>query len=119
MDKYKKEELKIQASIVEWFTNNYCLEINNLKCVIFSVPNELAGGNAVATMQAKASGLLEGVSDLILVIPNKVVFVEVKTETGRQKDAQIKFEKNIKNLGFEYWLIRSLSQFQLKIKKTL
>ena len=117
--KYKKEELKIQASIFEWFNNNYCLDFHEPQCVIFSVPNDLAGGNKVAAMQAKAAGLLSGVSDLIIVIPKKTIFCELKTEIGTQSDEQIKFEKKVSNLGFEYWLIRSLNEFQIKIKKTL
>ena len=104
---------------MQWFTNNYCLDFQKPQCVIFSVPNELAGSNAMATMQAKSGGLLAGVSDLIILIPNKIIFVEVKTETGTQKDPQIKFEKNVNNLGFDYWLIRSFNDFELKIKKEL
>jgi hypothetical protein len=60
-----------------------------------------------------------GVSDLIVIIPNKILFIECKDEKGKQRDQQIDFENNVKNLGFEYHLVRTLDKFQAIIDKEI
>jgi hypothetical protein len=67
-------------------------------------------------MTLKATGLLAGASDTILILPTgKLVFCEVKTETGSQSPEQIDFQKRVEALGFEYWLVRGLADFQKKV----
>ena len=110
-------EAKIQQEIFLWFNNNFCLPKHNPKCSIFSVPNETS--NVKEMMFKKATGLVSGVSDLIVLLPNKCMFVEVKTAIGKQSKKQISFEKTVTNLGFEYHLVRSLKDFKEKIKKLL
>lgn len=107
-----KTEAQIQNEIVKFFHNTYCLKHHNPRCCIFSCPNELAGNNKIATMQAKATGLMAGVSDLIVLLPNVALFVEVKTTEGRQSDKQKDFESIVTGLGFKYFLVRSLEDFQ-------
>ena len=68
-------------------------------------------------MRKKATGLLSGVSDLVILFPNKTVFCEVKTPTGTQSDNQIEFQKHVESLGFEYILVRSLDEFKAKIQQ--
>ena len=110
------KENKIQSNCFQWYWNNYCLKHHNPRGIMFSVPNELAGTNKIAMMQAKAMGLVSGVSDTIIILPNgKIIFCEFKDEKGKQSDKQIEFEEIVSNLGFTYVLIRSLEQF----KKTI
>ena len=106
----KKTEAKIQQEIVTWFTNTYGLKSHNPKCLIFSVPNE--GKNAKEQMYKKMIGMKSGVSDLIVVMKSRLMFVEVKDDDGEQSDNQIQFENDTKSLGFEYYLIRSLDEFK-------
>lgn len=105
------EEDKIQAECVKWFTNNYCLRHHSPKCVIFSVPN---GGfrNKIEAMKLVATGMKAGVSDLIVLFPNRALFIEMKTATGRQSPDQKEFEKDVTALGFEYFLARSVDEFK-------
>jgi len=105
----KKQESKIQQEIFNWFNNNYCLKNHNPRCYIFSVPNETK--TAIEAMYKKSMGMRSGVSDLIVLLPNRCLFVEVKTEIGRQSDKQKEFEQIVKKLGFEYQLVRSLNDF--------
>lgn len=109
-------EDKIQQDIFTWFNNNYCLEHHKPRYTIFSVPN---GGtrNIKEAMKLKATGLKAGVSDLIVVM-DKVIFVEVKTEIGTQSQKQKDFEKIVTDLGYEYWIVKSLKEFQLCISTT-
>jgi hypothetical protein len=106
-----KSEAKIQQECVMWFRNNYCLKHHDPKCVIFSVPNE--GKNPQEQAAKIQTGLLSGVADLVLLFPNgKCVFIEMKDDKGTQKPKQIRFEENVNTLGFEYYICRSLKDFQ-------
>ncbi len=105
-----KSEARIQQEIVVWFKNNYCLKHHEDQALIFSVPNEREGVHIMKKL--KQTGLMSGVSDLIVVMKNIVLFVEVKTETGVQSKTQKDFEKKVSALGFDYILVRSLNNFK-------
>ena len=106
-----KAEQNIQQEIVIWFTNNFCLKHHNPRCVIFAVPN---GGSrsVVEAMNLKKTGVLSGVADLIVLMPLKMLFIEVKTDTGKQSPNQIDFKQRVEALGFQYFIVRSLAEFQ-------
>ena len=97
----KHEEGKIQAEIVKAF--------QKAGVFIFSVPNEAAGGNQIRQGQMITMGLKPGVSDLVAFIPGRgVTFIEVKTPTGKQSPAQVRFQERCKDFGVEYCLVRSV-----------
>jgi hypothetical protein len=104
----------IQNQIVIWFTNNYCLPKHNPRWIIFSVPN---GGlrNKKEAKRLKDTGLLPGVSDLIVVGPNQTVFFEVKRPGKTQSPEQIDFQSRVEALGFKYILVRSLEDFKINL----
>jgi hypothetical protein len=63
--------------------------------------------------QLKTMGLLPGISDLTyLAADNFPYFFELKVAYGKQSPAQITFEKNIKERGGIYTIIRSLDEFK-------
>jgi hypothetical protein len=103
-------EARIQQDIVMYFRNKYCTLLSNPKRLIFSVPNER--NNAVEQMRMIGTGLLSGVSDLIIVTENAVTFCEVKDDKGKQSDKQKAFEKTVTDLGYKYILVRSLDEFK-------
>ena len=114
----KEEEIKkptessLQNQIFIWYNNTYCLKSNNPRALILSIPN---GGtrNVREAMTLKATGLLAGASDLIIILPNgKLCFIELKLPKGIQSDVQKDFECRVSNLGFEYRIIRSLEEFK-------
>ena len=109
-------ENKIQFDIVMWFNNSFCLKNDKQRGLIFAVPN---GGtrNIKEAMVLKSTGVLAGVSDLIVILPNgKLIFVEVKKENGKQSDKQKDFEDRVNKLGYDYWLVYSLNDFKEIIK---
>jgi hypothetical protein len=65
----------------------------------------------------KAMGLRSGVSDMVLIFQDHLVFVEVKDEKGKQSDAQRKFEEKVNELGFEYFLVKSVEDVQKVVDK--
>lgn len=62
---------------------------------------------------------MAGASDLVVVLPGHVVFIEVKDENGRQSDKQKNFMQQVKLLGFHYYVVRSLAEFKQVIEKFL
>lgn len=105
----KKTEHNIQKSIVRYFRKEYP------NYIIFSTNNEACYNNSYFL----ESGVLQGVSDLVIVLPNKVLFVELKTEKGVQSKNQKEFQSKLISLGYEYFLIRSLAEFQELINSIL
>jgi hypothetical protein len=108
------KESAIQQACYMWFNNTFCLKHHEPRLLMFSVPNE--GTSAKEQMYKKAVGMLPGVSDTIIIVPGKVVFCEFKDDKGRQGPKQIEFEERVKKLGYDYWIIRSLEDFKLKIE---
>ena len=108
-------EAKIQQEMVVWFRNSYQRKGVD-KGIIFSVPNERAGGY-MAMKDLLLTGLLSGVSDLIVVLEGKVLFVEVKNSIGKQSPKQKLFQSQIENLGFQYHLVRTLDEFKKVINE--
>ena len=96
----KKSEETIQKEIV-----NYC-RLNNI--LIFCVPNEATRNNS----KFIGMGVLSGVSDLVLILQNKVIFVELKNHKGSQSEKQKHFQINVDDLGHYYIIIRSLEDFK-------
>lgn len=70
---------------------------------VFAVPN---GGNRNLREAArlKAQGVMAGVSDLILILPRKIYFIELKNPNGkgRQSPNQRWFEEQVTALGYKY-----------------
>ena len=112
-----KAENRIQQEAVQWFRNEFC----RVGCVprycIFSVPNETKDMRELMTK--KQTGLMAGASDLIIVGPGVVLFMECKDDKGRQSDKQKDFEKIVSDLGHIYEVFRSLDEFKLKINAKL
>ena len=108
----RHEESHIQIQMVNWFRLQYP------SYIIAAIPN---GGrrNAVEAKIMKGEGVLAGFSDLIVVAFNSILFVEVKTEKGKQSALQKKFQSDIERLGFQYSVCRSLQDFQLTIERWL
>lgn len=96
------EEYKLQQGCVKWFRLQYP------HYLLWSTPNEACWKNKNYFEQI---GLMAGVSDLICVLPNKVLFFEMKAKKGRQSLEQKQFQEHIETLGFEYHLIRDFDSF--------
>ena len=88
--------------------NNYCLKHHNPRCDIFSVPNEATWKNN----NFKAMGVRNGVSDLVVILKDKVLFIELKEGNNTQSENQIDFETVVTDLCHNYYLVRSLEQFK-------
>lgn len=106
----KISEEKLQAECFTWFWNTY----PKLRRTLFAVPN---GGarNKMEASRMKATGTVAGVSDLIWVLPDQVIFIEMKTKTGAQSKEQKEFEAMVGAHGHDYVIIRSADEFRALI----
>lgn len=97
-------ESDIQKQIIAWFRLSYP------EYIIAAIPN---GGyrNAREAKIMKAEGVLAGFSDLIVITQENVLFVEVKTQKGRQSEYQKRFQRKVESLGFSYLVCRSPGEF--------
>lgn len=59
----------------------------------------------------KRMGSLTGTSDLIVILEGKVVFVELKSATGKATKEQLKFGSEVIKRGHAAYLCRSLNEF--------
>lgn len=102
-------ESKIQIACVNWFRYKY----PQYKKILFSVPN---GGarNSITGAILKMEGALSGVSDLILLKPNRFygcLCIEMKQPKGRQQESQKEWQKAVESVGNKYVVCRSLDEF--------
>ena len=102
-------EHRLQCACVRWFRLAYPKHRHNL----FAVPN---GGYRTPTTAAKikAEGALPGVADLILLLPNTFyhgLLIEMKTDKGRQSEAQREWQESIERDGYKYVVVRSIEEF--------
>lgn len=107
-----RDEDKLQAEIVQWYSLEYGRKHD--KC-LFLINNNAK--KTIEVMRLKALGLKSGVADLGLIVPKKIIFVELKTIKGVQGPDQKEFERQLLELEGEYVLLRSLEEFQLLCKK--
>lgn len=100
------KESKIQSSCVIWLWNNH----PETRGLFFSVTNN--SEHVVRGANRKALGLVPGVSDTIFLWKGKAYLIEFKNETGVQSNVQKNWERKVNEQGFEYFIVRSLEQFQ-------
>lgn len=76
--------------------------------LVFSVPNG-SNKSISAARIAKETGLLAGVSDLVVIGPVRfVLFAEVKTPEGRMSKEQDGFADDVRGMGFHFAILRSV-----------
>lgn len=109
----KHQESTFQTACVRWFRYQY----PNL--IIYAVPN---GGsrNLREAQRLKAEGVLAGVADLVVLLPQgKSIYIEMKVKGNRQTDNQKEFQKKAIALGHTYTVCYSFEEFQQVIENQI
>ena len=101
-----QSEIQIQAAAFQAAWNDF----PETRGLIFHVPN---GGarNKIEGMQLKASGVIAGIPDIILLWQGKAYGFEFKTLTGHLSPAQEKIHSTWKNNGIPVYVIRDAEVF--------
>lgn len=106
----RKEEAHFQIQVVRM--------LRNCGYFVFAVPN---GGsrNVLEAKNLKMQGVMAGVSDLILLMPNKPVFIELKAPNGkgRQSPMQREFEDIVRSMGYDYYIWDNWKQVEAFINE--
>jgi hypothetical protein len=110
-------EERLQKDCVQWFRYQYMTHWRQL----FAVPN---GGsrNKKEAANMKAAGVVAGVADLILLIPNDTygaLCIELKHGKNSQTDFQKDWQTSTEAHGNKYAVIYSLEDFISLIKQYL
>lgn len=106
MSKTYKSENRIQQECYMWFHNNF----PKLRGLLFAVPN----GGARSIREGKLlkdTGVVPGVSDMLLMYKANVYCFELKTIIGSQSKLQKNWQKIVESHGFDYFIIRNLEEF--------
>ena len=70
-------------------------------------------GQLILTNIKAIKGMPEGTSDIICIMPNGcTAWIECKTATGKQRDAQIRFQQMVESLGHKYYIMRSVEDIK-------
>lgn len=67
--------------------------------------------SAMAGRQLKKMGLIPGVADLTYLSPQGAIFIELKSEDGRQSQYQKEWQSKVENAGYTYHVVKSISDF--------
>lgn len=106
-------EMRLQAECVRHAWNTY----PQTRLLLFHVENEMSrpDANAVIGARRRAEGIVRGVADLLLLKACRGyhgLCVEMKTETGRQSEAQKEWQRAVEGQGYLYRVCRSLDDFK-------
>ena len=101
-----KPEGRLQRQIVAGFRRRA-----QAPGLLFSVPNDLLRDRGQAA-GLKALGLEPGAPDLVLVGPDGVAFIEVKTADGELSERQERARAAVDQCGQRYRVVRSLDAFE-------
>lgn len=110
-------EENTQIACVRWFSYQY----QELAGALHHSPN---GGkrNAREAARFKAMGTKAGFPDIALFYPTKeyhALFIELKTDKGRQTESQKWWQQWAENHGYKYAVVRSFEEFKEEIKSYL
>lgn len=103
------KEDRVQTNCIRWFDIQY----PKLSHLLFHIPN---GGsrNIIEAVKFKRMGVRRGVADLFLSIPSKNyhgLYIEMKSQVGEQSDAQERFERDVRQMGYAYILCNNIDHF--------
>lgn len=103
-------EARLQQECFMWFNNSFP-DLRGLLC--YNLNNTEGGRRGNIN---KFLGIIPGRSDMVLYFEGKAIMIELKTEIGTQSANQKKWQSLVEKNGFEYFIVRSLSEFQNLIK---
>ena len=108
-----QKESILQTACVRWFRLQYP------DLIIYAVPN---GGsrNVMEAQRLKAEGVLAGVADLVVLLPQgKSLYIEMKVKGNRQTENQKAFQGKAITLGHPYTVCYSFEEFKAAVESVI
>ena len=110
MASYPMTESQLQALCFQSHWNKYPEE-RGLLYMNYNNPK-----NALHGAHLRALGMIKGVADMTYLSKSGAVFLEFKTEVGKQSPAQVEWQAKVMTAGYAYWIIRNETDFWNAIK---
>ena len=104
-------ESDLQIACVTWCRIQYPGSL----LLSFANGAQLAGSAKQRKMRMgflKKEGLHVGASDLVLILPDRVIFLECKQPGRYQSAPQKGFQQDVECMGYAYYVFRTLEEFQ-------
>lgn len=110
-------ESQLQQICVQYFNSTY----PNLVIAASLNGVKLGGKGKYGVIKKQlAEGLLRGFPDLEVLLPEgRTIYLELKTETGKQSQDQIDLQAKMEALGHKYYLVRNFQEFKQIIQDNL
>ena len=104
----RHDEHNLQEVIVEYLRRRWCVPLDtDVMDGCKWAPNDMARIKYINIH--KARGYTNGQPDLVVLMPSgRTLLVEIKTPHGRQSEAQKAYQTAAENLGYEYYIWRSV-----------
>lgn len=118
MYQYLKGEDKLANQVAQYLKVLTLSE--KLQAVWFHVPNESVVNDkwdVVRIQRKQAMGMINGAPDFIITNGVKTIFIELKTDKGRQTGSQKSFEKWCNKHGICYEICRSVDDVSNILKE--
>lgn len=113
----KDQEHKEQSAVIRWFR----LQYPKLAGHLFAIPN--GGLRHIRTAaKLKDEGVMPGVSDLFLMIPNgkySGMFIEMKAPKGKLTDMQKAFQQRAVSVGYQAYVCFGFDDAKAAIQEYL
>lgn len=109
----KRDEHVLQTFCVSWYRNKY----PDTRMLMWSTPNGGKRSKSEAK-RLKKEGVLSGVADLSLMIPNKEFhgfFIEMKVGKNTQGENQEHFQTAVEKQGYKYSVIYTYKDFKKEV----
>ena len=122
----KHIESTTQKAFIRWFDSQY----PKISILLFASSNGRHGGGKtirrggkdipISAINSKQEGQRKGVADLFLSIPKRTysemdykngLYIETKTDIGKQSKVQKEFQKAVESQGYQYTICRSIEEF--------
>lgn len=106
-------EGRIQSECVKIAWNEY----PQTRGLYYAIPNENSrvDSNSATGAIRRAMGITAGVADTFLAMARGGYFglyIEFKSEIGRQRKEQIEFQKRVEKQGYKYVVVRSVEEWR-------
>lgn len=114
-------ELQFQAKCYQHFHNTYHVHrgrLRRIKNELDNHPYKTKRERMIQLSENKATGVIPGDSDFYFIAKNKIVYIELKIEAAQSIDQKV-FERLVKSYGHEYFIVRTLEEFDELIKKII
>ncbi len=107
------EEYKLQKTCVDWFNFSF----NSKDYIIYHIKNQEKNG--LVRCVNKMIGVVSGMPDLHVILPNKDFYIELKTSKGKTSAEQLLIHNKLKTLNKDVYTCNSLDSFIDIVKKNL